>query len=111
MATSEMNDIFMWVLADDGRIKGESSMKKAGDDDFMTDFVSAEYDSYANFFDVTSFQLALKLGDQDQSAAGGTGTSGGTSAAGLGISHSDWFLFPDPFKNFTDDKGQQIYKP
>jgi type VI protein secretion system component Hcp len=105
MASSEMSDLFMYVVGDDGKpLDGESSMLVEKGDKFMTEFKSADYDSYSNFFDVTEFQFAMKLGDKDASTS--SGSSGASAGTSLGISHADWYLLEDPVHKMSKDLYQ-----
>jgi type VI protein secretion system component Hcp len=91
MADQEMNDLFMYILDDQGApVWGESSLQVAKKDDLMKDFQGAEYDNYANFFDVTDFDFNLELDDtQKQGASNSTGAFG------------DWYMHKDPLPSFN----------
>jgi type VI protein secretion system component Hcp len=103
MATSEMSDLFMYVVGDDDQpLDGESSMVVEKNDEFMKNyFKSADYDSYSNFFDVTEFQFSMKLGDKD--ASGTSGSTGASTGASLGASHGDWYLLKNPLTDLPKD--------
>jgi type VI protein secretion system component Hcp len=101
MAEQEMSDIFMYMLDYGGNeVKGESSLQVAAKDTFMTEFSSADYDSYSNFFDVTDFSFELEMADDD---------SHGSSGAGP---FSDWYMQKDPLRSFgmgPDGKSTHKY--
>ena|ERR1700733_301357 len=90
MADQDMNDLFMYILDDQGAtVPGESSLQIAKKDDLMEGFRGAEYDWYANFFDVTDFEFNLELDDAEKK-----GSSNSLGAFG------DWYMHKDPLKAF-----------
>ncbi|MGD0429624.1 MAG: type VI secretion system tube protein Hcp [Acetobacteraceae bacterium] len=91
MAEPEMNDLFMYILDDQGvAVRGESSLQVAKKDKggMMAGFNSAEYDNYANFFDVTDFDFSLELSDSAK--------KGSSDAFGP---FSDWYSQNNPLKH------------
>jgi type VI protein secretion system component Hcp len=90
MADVEMNDLFMYILDDQGAtVWGESSLQVAKKDDLMDGFQCADYDNYANFFDVTDFDFNLELDDSEKK-----GSSNSTGPFG------DWYMHKDPLQKF-----------
>jgi type VI protein secretion system component Hcp len=97
MASEEMNDLFMYMLDNKSkRLDGESSLQVASKDTYMTEFSSADYDTYANFFDVTEFGFNLEMAEDDSHDSSGTG----------GMPFSDWYQQKDPVKTFADKARQ-----
>jgi type VI protein secretion system component Hcp len=97
MADQQMNDLFMYIQDDKGNpVPGESSLQVAKKDDLMKDFEGADYDDYANFFDVTGFSFNLELDDSEK--------QGATNSTGP---FSDWYMHKDLVQTL---KGQYNVK-
>ena len=61
-------DLVMFFTLDRQPVWAESPLQVAPDDTLMKDFYkNTDYDSYSNFFEVTTFSMGMKLTEQDAS--------------------------------------------
>jgi hypothetical protein len=102
MPDSKMSDLFMFMTDHkDQEMKGESSLQVAKvNESMMTDFRTADYRYYSNFFDVTEFDFNVELDDSDQTAGG--------NAYGA---HGDWYMHKDPLQAFAEKTSSQPNNP
>lgn len=98
MSGSKMNDLFMYMTDHNGKdMKGESSLRIARSsalETMMTEFKSAEYDNYSNFFDLTDFDFSIELEDTDK--------TGGSDSVGP---HADWYMHKNPLESFANQRN------